>query len=359
MEKTPTHGQECPYYVMTKYLHIKAGKNIYERLMDKGLRVEDISVFAGAAGGPKWIPLYHLDKYLMQHFLKNHEQTIDFYGTSIGAWRSLAYVLPKPVEALDRLAETYINQRYSIEPSWTEVSAGCYQIVEQTLNDKHEVILNPQKRRLHIGVTSASFEALQMSEKQLKRKFLNIAIRQITRRKSTNRLIQRVTYSNTNSILNDDGIAARHFPLSEENLLPALQASGAIPMIMNPVRIDGVDCWDGGIVDYHLDLKYRTDGVVFQPHFFSYIKPGWFDKYTRFRFSKHHHNTLLLYPSDEFVRLLPNQKLTETKDFYTYMNDTDKRIEVWLKAKELGRLLAEDFERLLDLEVFRESLGRF
>ncbi len=343
----------------TKYLHIKAGKNIYERLMDRGLRVEDVRVFAGAAGGPKWIPLYHLDKYLMQHFLKNHKQTIDFYGTSIGAWRSLAYVLPKPVEALDRLAEVYINQRYSINPSWSEVSAGCHKIVKETLNDEHQAILNPTNRRLHIGVTSTSFEALKMSESQLKRKFLHIAIRQILHRKSTNRLIQRVTYSNANSILNDDGITAQHLPLNDENLLPALQASGAIPMIMNPVRIDGVDCWDGGIVDYHLDLKYRTDEVVFQPHFFSYIKQGWFDKYTRFRYSKHHHNTLLLYPSDEFVRLLPNQKLTETKDFYTYMNDTDKRIEVWLKAKELGRLLAEDFERLLDLEVFRESLGRF
>ncbi len=343
----------------TKYLHIKAGKNIYERLMDKGLRVEDITVFAGAAGGPKWIPLYHLDKYLIQHFLKNHEQTIDFYGTSIGAWRSLAYTHPEPLAALDRLADVYIGQRYSVDPPWSEVSAGCYKIVSETLGEATQAILNPTNRKLHIGVTSTSFEASQLSENQLKRKFLNVAIRQIAYRKSTNKLIQRVTYSNADSILNDDGITARHLPLNEENLLPALQASGAIPMIMNPVRIDGVDCWDGGMVDYHLDLKYQTNGLVFQPHFFSYIKPGWFDKYTRFRYSKHHHNTLLLYPSDEFVRLLPNQKLTETKDFYTYMNDTDKRIEVWLKAKELGRLLAEDFERLLDMEVLRESLGRF
>jgi len=344
---------------MTKYLHIKAGKNIYERLMDKGLQVEDIGVFAGAAGGPKWIPLYYLDKYLMQHFLKNHEQTIDFYGTSIGAWRSLAHVSPEPVAALDRLAEVYINQRYSLEPSWAEVSAGCHKIVKEILDDATQAILNPIKKRLHIGVTGASFEAGKMSKGQLKRKLLNIAARQILRRKSTNPLVQRVTYANTDAILNDDGIAARHFSLNEENLLPALQASGAIPMIMNPVRIDGVDCWDGGLVDYHLDLKYQTDGVVLQPHFFSYIKPGWFDKYTRFRYSKHHHNTLLLYPSDEFVRLLPNQKLTETKDFYTYMNDADKRIELWEKAKELGRLLAEDFERLLDVEVLRGSLGRF
>ena len=343
----------------TKYLHIKAGKNIYERLMDKGLCVEDITIFAGAAGGPKWIPLYHLDKYLMQHFLKNHEQPIDFYGTSIGAWRSLAYVHPEPLKALDRLADVYIGQRYSVDPPWSEVSAGCLKIVKETLGEATQALLNPTNRQLHIGVTGATFNFEKMSEGQLKRKFLHIAARQILHRKSTNPLMKRITYSNANSILNDDGIDTLHLPLNEKNLLPALQASGAIPMIMNPVRIDGIDCWDGGIVDYHLDLKYRTDSVVFQPHFFSYIKPGWFDKYTRFRYSKYHHNTLLLYPSDEFVKLLPNQKLTETKDFYTYMDDTDKRIEVWLKAKDVGRLLAEDFERLLDMEVFRESLKRF
>jgi len=343
----------------TKHLHIKAGKKIYERLMDKGLQVEDIQIFAGAAGGPKWIPLYHLDKYLMQHFLKNHEQTIDFYGTSIGAWRSLAYTLPDPVAALNRLAKVYINQRYSVEPSWAEVSAGCHKIVADTLADQHQAILNPTKRKLHIGVTGASFNIANMSEKQLKRKFLNVAIRQILRRKSTNPHLQRITYSNTKSIIKPDGIMAIHHPLNAQNLLPALQASGAIPLIMNPVRINDTDCWDGGIVDYHLDLKYKTDGVVFQPHFFSYIKPGWFDKYNSFRHSKHHQNTLLLYPSNEFVQTLPNQKLTETKDFYTYATDPDLRIKTWRKAQDLGKHLAHDFERLLDTKTLRENLQQF
>ena len=42
--------------------------------------------------------------------------------------------------------------------------------------------------------------------------------------------------------------------------------------------------WDGGVLDYHLDLDFGpTDGLILYPHFYDHIVPGWFDKALRWR----------------------------------------------------------------------------
>ncbi len=329
--------------------------------MDNGLKVEDVKVMASAAGGPKWIILYHLDRYLMQHFLSEHQHTIHFIGGSIGAWRSMAHLHSNPVEAMNRLSYEYIHQRYSDNPPLSEISAGCYKIVTQALRDDAQHILQHPTKKLHVGVSQALFSSKEMTESQLKWKFGRIGFQHWLYRKSLNRNMKRLTFSTAKeSIFLDDGIASQHIQLDEQNIVPALQASGAIPLVMNPVVINGQDCWDGGVVDYHIDLNYNfEDGIVLHPHFFGHIKPGWFDKHHPFRYSKHHDNTLLLYPSEAFINMLPNQKLTDLKDFYAYADDQDKRMEVWLTARELGKYLAEDFERLLDIDVLRENLEEF
>ena len=87
----------------TKWLKIKAGKVAYEKLLQNGLRKEDIRIMPGAAGGPKWLIQYALDKYFVDEFLPGHTRNIHFIGGSIGAWRSASYTCPDPSEAFDRL----------------------------------------------------------------------------------------------------------------------------------------------------------------------------------------------------------------------------------------------------------------
>ena len=52
--------------------------------------------------------------------------------------------------------------------------------------------------------------------------------------------------------------------------------------MLEGVRIPGRDGevhWDGGVIDYHLDLDFGTgDGLILYPHFYDHIVPGWFDK---------------------------------------------------------------------------------
>src|SRR5690606_36395625 len=74
-----------------------------------------------------------------------------------------------------------------------------------------------------------------------------------------------------------------HFhTLVEGNLRHALLASGSIPMVMEAIRdIPGLEPGsyrDGGLLDYHLDLPSKSDGVVLYPHFPDRVIPGWFDK---------------------------------------------------------------------------------
>jgi hypothetical protein len=82
---------------------------------------------------------------------------------------------------------------------------------------------------------------------------------------------------------NASGFPLDRIHLTETNLVDAVLASGAIPLVLQGVRdIDGAPRGmyrDGGIIDYHLDLPLsEPDRLTLFPHFFEYLIPGWFDK---------------------------------------------------------------------------------
>jgi hypothetical protein len=54
-------------------------------------------------------------------------------------------------------------------------------------------------------------------------------------------------------------------------------------------------------------------------------------------------DVLLISPSDAFVASLPNGKITDRSDFYTYAGDDAARFACWQHVADAGRLLAEDF----------------
>jgi pimeloyl-ACP methyl ester carboxylesterase len=55
-----------------------------------------------------------------------------------------------------------------------------------------------------------------------------------------------------------------HRALTRENLRAALRASGSIPLLMDGVRVPGAPGlhWDGGVLDYHLDLDFAGARTV-------------------------------------------------------------------------------------------------
>lgn len=346
----------------TKYLRVKAGKEVYHRLMENGITVPDVKVMAGAAGGPKWIILYELDRFLIKEFFTNADHCIHFIGGSIGAWRSACYVLDDASSAIARLKEDYINQRYSRPLTKDEITNTCHNIILDMLGpDGIDQILEAPKRKLHIMTSRAHFQSATRSDNYLKYKLGRTALSNLLSRPRMNRHFTREVFSNySSSILNEDGIQSIHHEVNRETLVPALRASGAIPVAIHPVTIDGKEYWDGGIMDYHLDLSYQIDdGMVLYPHFMSEIVPGWFDKYHPFRKSRFHKNTLLLYPSDDFINMLPDKKLTSREDFNTYSYDPDLRIKKWNQAADLGKYLVDDFIQLLNPDILRNNLEIF
>lgn len=346
----------------TKYLKVKAGKSAFKRLSENGLSVSDVKIMPGAAGGPKWIILYELDKYLINEFFAKAEHTIHFIGGSIGAWRSACYILDDASSAIDRLKEGYLNQRYQRPLTKDEVTDTCHNIILNMLGSEGtDQILQSTHRKLHVMTSRSHFDASARNDRYLKYKLGMTAFSNLLSRKWLNKYFTREIFSNNeSSILKDDGIRSIHHDVRPDTLVPSLRASGAIPVAIHPVNIGGREYWDGGIVDYHLDLSYHIDdGIVFYPHFLPSITPGWFDKFHPYRKSQHHDHTLLIYPSDEFITMLPDKRLTSRVDFDTYAKDPTLRIKKWYQASDLGKYLVDDFIQLLNPEILRENLELF
>jgi hypothetical protein len=131
-------------------------------------------------------------------------------------------------------------------------------------------------------------------------------------------------------------------------------ASCSIPFVLAAVHdIPGAPpgaYWDGGITDYHLHLDYASmaDGLVLYPHFQHHLVPGWLDKGLRHRHraSERLANVVVLAPSREWVKTLPNGKLPDRTDFKAYGTDHAGRGRDWRRAMAMSQQLADEFEAL-------------
>ena len=73
--------------------------------------------------------------------------------------------------------------------------------------------------------------------------------------------------------------------------------------------------------------------------------PGWLDKGLKWRHKATHHldNMLLLAPSPEWVKSLPNGKLPDRNDFTHYGSDLSGRVKAWTIAASASQQLADEF----------------
>ena len=190
-------------------------------------------------------------------------------------------------------------------------------------NGVEEVLSHP-RFRLHImtvrsrGVTASEQPAVLGAGL-----LLALALNAISR-KSLGLFFERVLFSDRRDrppFGEIKDLPARYAPLDQANFMPVLLASGSIPLVMEAVSdIAGAPPGlyrDGGVTDYHFDLSFvETDSVIFYPHFYSFLVPGWFDKKLRRRVSGEAlDNLLLVAPSQEFVESLPFGKIPDRTDF--------------------------------------------
>ena len=57
-------------------------------LRERGVRVEDVDIVPAASGGPKWLAIAGLDRFLFGAFLAApRTRPMHLIGSSIGSWR--------------------------------------------------------------------------------------------------------------------------------------------------------------------------------------------------------------------------------------------------------------------------------
>ena len=207
---------------------LRAGPDALRLVRERGLRAEDVDVIPAASGGPKWLVLAGLDRYLFGELLQRpRTRPLHLIGSSIGSWRMACLAQRDPVAALERAHTAYLEQRYLTEPTAAEVTETSIELLDAL-----------QLRRVVFHAPGPHpFGGL-------------------------------------------DDFPTEHRALTDESLRPALLASASIPLVLEGVRIAGVGMLrDGGIIDYHPHLDFGAgEGLVLYPHFYPHVVPGWFDK---------------------------------------------------------------------------------
>lgn len=342
---------------------MRCGPEALHTLENGGLQASSVRVMVGASGGPKWLVLKGLDDYLAGSFFRDCEQPIHLLGSSIGTWRFACYAQQDPVAALQRFADAYVEAHLKDKPTPAEVTGVCRDILAEVLGpDGVAQILGHPFFFNHVVTVRGRHLITRDSRALLLVGLCLGAIANLADRRLLHYFFERVLFAKPGPAarfhqLTD--IATKVVPLKDQNLFDALMASASIPGVLSPVRgIDGAPAgtyYDGGVLDYHFDIPFHDrDGIVFYPHFYPHIKPGWFDKALHWRghTAEHYANVLLVSPSADFVSGLPFGKIPDRKDFGR-MPDEERRT-YWRKVIDESRRLGDAFHELLQRQAFAE-----
>jgi hypothetical protein len=342
---------------MRRLLSLRAGPDAYRLIRERGLRAEDVDILPGASGGAKWLVLAGLDRYLFGEFLAApRERPMHLIGSSIGSWRMACLAQRDPVAALGRGHRAYIyEQRYSPKPSTAEVTAVLGRALDLLLGPTgvDEILSHPWARIHIITAEGRGLAATNRRPLLLTGLALAIAGNLVTRR-TLSLQMRRWIFTSAGDETPFSHIAdlpTRHATLTRANLRNVLLASGAIPLLLEGVRIPDVDGglhWDGGVLDYHLDLDFgHGDGLILYPHFYSHVVPGWFDKALKWRRASaaNFRRALLIAPSEEFVASLPGSKIPTRNDFYA-MSEAE-RMRRWQAVVDASDALGDELRELV------------
>ncbi|MCG8393876.1 MAG: patatin-like phospholipase family protein [Pseudomonadales bacterium] len=347
-------------------LTLRAGSDAIAHLREHGLRPEDVDIVPGAAGGPKALGINGLDQAVFGDFLPRFRRPRTLIGASIGSWRFAAVTRGQdPRDGLAHLADLYTRQRFPKGITSKEVSRRCMDMLSELLEDRDQHILhNPDYRLVVVVIRSRGLMA-RNGGMGLGLGLAGLIGTNLLSRRATGLFMERgLVYPDGEPLpfseLND--FTTHHISLRAENLRAALLASAAIPLVLDgvtefPGAPDGV-YRDGGMLDYHLDLPYQSEGIVLYPHFTDRVIPGWFDKPLRWRNGdpKRLRRLLLVSPSRDYLASLPHGKLPDRTDFKHYLDDDAGREAYWRKAVAESQRLGDEFLELVESGKWEERL---
>jgi len=340
-----------------KALQFRAGPGALADVRKHGFSAARIGTIAGASGGAKWLVLSQLDRVIIERVLPQLSGPVHLLGSSIGAWRFVCYAQASPMQALERFEAGYLGQEYSDNPDAREITDKSREILQSMVGGARasEILTNPGLR-MHIMTVRSRFLTASERRPLLAAGLMLAASANFVSRRMLGAFFARGLFYDPRDLppfYDAPGFPLHRIELTEKNLVDAVLASGAIPLVLNGVRdIDGAPQGiyrDGGIIDYHLDLPLSDgDRLTLFPHFYSHITPGWFDKKLSWRkpASAHTDRTILICPSPEFVARLPNKKLPDRTDFMTMLPEV--RRKVWHDVVTACEELAEELNDVLE-----------
>ncbi|AHG89658.1 hypothetical protein J421_2121 [Gemmatirosa kalamazoonensis] len=342
---------------MPSSLTLRAGPDALALVRARGLRAEDVDVLPAASGGAKWLALAGLDTWLFGDFLRApRTRPMHLIGSSIGSWRMACLAQRDPAAALARGHHAYVHeQRYSPKPSPSEVSAVLTRALDRLLGTTgvDEILTHPWAR-LHVLTAAARGLVASTRRLALSAGIALAAAGNLVSRRTLALQMRRVVFHSCGDETPFRHLAdlpTTHVPLRRANLHAALLASGSIPLLMEGVHVPDAPAgvyWDGGVLDYHLDLDFGAGpGLVLYPHFYAHVVPGWFDKSLPWRRARgdNFRRALLVAPSDAFVASLPGGKIPDRRDFYTLSES--ERIRRWQTAVDMSAALGHELHDLV------------
>jgi len=346
-------------------LMFKAGPAAFRRIRGEGFDIRRIGSVLGASGGAKWLVLSQIDRVVVTRLLPAIDRPLYLLGSSIGAWRFACYAQSDPLAALERFEYAYLEQSYSENPDVVEITRKSREILAELLGDHGvgEILSHPLLRSNVLTVRARHLTASD-SRPVLALGLLMAMTANVVHRRALGAFFARGLFFDPRGespFMSATGFPLHKVPLTEQNFAEAVIASGSIPMLLEGVRdIPGAPRGtyrDGGVIDYHLDVPNVVDDrITLYPHFFDWLKPGWFDRQLSWRrvTRGYFDNTLLICPRREFISSLPEGKVPDRTDFVRLNPARRKRI--WRDVvRDCGRL-ADELNDVLDKDALPARL---
>ncbi len=353
-----------------KRLQFLAGPIAYNHIMDKGLNPSDVNAIIGASGSAKWLTIYGLDRAIFATWLKQANHQINLFGTSIGAFKLAAASRSDSAEALTMLANAYIAQDYTEGITPETIASETEKIIRVILPPEapDEILAHPYFR-FHCGVVRCKGLLARNDLKAQKMAMITAFLQSLLGMKAFRNMGERIVFTDPRSqqtMHGADGYPTRKIILTPQNMAKAILASGSIPVWMNAVKnleeSEGV-FRDGGLIDYHpvpSNFWQNTDGLILYPHFYGYLKSGWFDKFFPWRNVQGDrlNNVLLVGPTEEYVQSLPGGEIPNRTHFLTFQNNSMERMRRWKLAIDRSLELGDEFLEIVHTGKIKENLRR-
>jgi hypothetical protein len=351
---------------MPSSLTFRAGPHALALIRERGLRAEDVDIIPGASGGAKWLSIGGLDRYLFGTLLQMpRSRPMHLIGSSIGSWRMACLAQNDPVAVLARGHHGYIyDQNYTRKPSANEVTIVLRRLLDDLLGESGvDEIMNHPWARMHVITAMTRGLSPTAPRVAIGAAMAAAAFGNLLNRRALGFQITRYVFNSAGDetpFAHITDLPTVHVPLTRENLKPVLLASGAIPLVVEGAYVPGREGevhWDGGVIDYHLDLDFGTgDGLILYPHFYEHIVPGWFDKALPWRRAsgRNFSRVLLIAPSREFVSGLPGGKIPDRKDFYSMSQPA--RIKTWQAVLDASARLGDELRELVESGRIRTAV---